>query len=165
MTVFLIIGAVGLLVLLLALLLGDVFDALDGLADAGGLFSTEAVAGFLGALGFGGALVEAVSGSTTLGWLAGVVLGLGAGAGAGWLARFLRADDDASGVRTEDFLERIGTVVGEIPDAGYGRVALTVGGHLTRVNATSSAPVATGTTVSVTSVLSPTSVHVEPLFT
>ena len=51
MTVFLVVGAVGVLLLLVALVVGDVLDgALEGLSA--GFFSTEALAGFLGALGF-----------------------------------------------------------------------------------------------------------------
>ena len=47
---FLVLGALGVLLLLVALVLGDVLDgALEGLSA--GYFSTEALAGFLGALG------------------------------------------------------------------------------------------------------------------
>ena len=58
MTAFLVVGALGVVLLLVALLLGDVLDgALEGLSA--GFFSTEAVAAFLGALGFGDAFAAA----------------------------------------------------------------------------------------------------------
>jgi len=43
-------------------------------------------------------------------------------------------------------------------------VSLSVGGHITRLNARSSVAVPAGTQVSVTQVISPTAVQVEPLF-
>ncbi len=163
MTVFLVVGAVGVLLLLVALVVGDVLDgAFEGLSA--GFFSTEAVAGFLGALGFGGAIALEVTGSTSLA----VVIGLVLGVLLGWLAarasRFLRGDGKGDTVRTSDVLEKIGSVVSAIPDGGFGVVSLSVGGHITRLNARSSVAVPAGTQVSVTQVISPTAVQVEPLF-
>jgi len=162
-SVFLVVGAVGVLLLLVALVLGDVLDgALEGLSA--GLFSTEALAGFLGALGFGGAIALETTGSTTLA----VVIGLVLGVLLGWLAarasRFLHGDGEGDSVRTSDMLERIGQVVSAIPEGGFGVVSLSVGGHITRLNARSSVAVPAGTQVSVTQVISPTAVQVEPLF-
>ena len=163
MTVFLVVGAVGVLLLLVALVVGDVLDgALEGLSA--GFFSTEALAGFLGALGFGGAIALATTGSTTLA----VVVGLALGVLLGWLAarasKFLHGDGEGDTVRTSDMLERIGSVVSAIPEGGFGVVSLSVGGHITRLNARSSVAVPAGTQVSVTQVISPTAVQVEPLF-
>ena len=163
MTVFLVVGAVGVLLLLVALVVGDVLDgAFEGLSA--GFFSTEAVAGFLGALGFGGAIALEVTGSTSLA----VVIGLVLGVLLGWLAarasKFLHGDGKGDTVRTSDMLEKIGSVVSAIPDGGFGVVSLSVGGHITRLNARSSVAVPAGTQVSVTQVISPTAVQVEPLF-
>ena len=164
MTVFLVVGAVGVLLLLVALVVGDVLDgAFEGLSA--GFFSTEALAGFLGALGFGGAIALEVTGSTSLA----VVIGLVLGVLLGWLAarasRFLHGDGKGDTVRTSDMLEKIGSVVSAIPDGGgFGVVSLSVGGHITRLNARSSVAVPAGTQVSVTQVISPTAVQVEPLF-
>ena len=163
MTVFLVVGAVGVLLLLVALVVGDVLDgALEGLSA--GFFSTEALAGFLGALGFGGAIALATTGSTTLA----VVIGLVLGVLLGWLAarasRFLHGDGEGDTVRTSDVLEKIGSVVSAIPEGGFGVVSLSVGGHITRLNARSSIAVPAGTQVSVTQAISPTAVQVEPLF-
>ena len=163
MTVFLVVGGIGVALLLVALVLGDVLDgAFEGLSA--GFFSTEALAGFLGALGFGGAIALAVTGSTT----AAVVIGLVLGVLLGWLAarasRFLHDDGGTGTVRTSDMVEKIGSVVSAIPEGGFGVVSISVGGHITRLNARSSVPVPPGTQVSVTQVISPTAVQVEPLF-
>lgn len=163
MTVFLVVGAIGVALLLVALVLGDVLDgALEGLSA--GFFSTEALAGFLGALGFGGAIALSATGSTSVA----VVIGLVLGVLLGWLAAkassFLHGSGETDTVRTSDMVEKIGTVVSAIPDGGFGIVSITVGGHLTRLNARSSVAVPPGTQVSVTQVISPTAVQVEPLF-
>ncbi len=59
MSVYLVLGIVGLLVLAVSLLVGDVLDGvLDGALDGlgGDWFSTEVIGGFVSALGFGGAI-------------------------------------------------------------------------------------------------------------
>lgn len=163
MTVFLVVGALGVALLLIALVFGDVLEGVfDGVS--GGLFSTEALAGFLGALGFGGAIALETTGSSALAAAIGLALGVVLGALAGWASKALHGSGDAEVVRTSDMLERVGTVVDAIPEGGMGVVTVTSGGHLTRLNARSSVAVPVGTTITVTSVLSPTSVQVEPLF-
>ncbi|NPC41100.1 hypothetical protein [Nocardioides sp. zg-1230] len=163
MTVFLVVGAVGVLLLLVALVVGDVLDgALEGLSA--GFFSTEALAGFLGALGFGGAIALATTGSTTLAVVVGLVLGVLLGWLAARASKFLHGNGEGDTVRTTDVLEKIGSVVSAIPEGGFGVVSLSVGGHITRLNARSSIAVPAGTQVSVTQVISPTAVQVEPLF-
>ena len=163
MTVFLVVGAVGIVLLLVALVVGDVLDgALEGLSA--GFFSTEALAGFLGALGFGGAIALETTGSTSLAVVIGLVLGVLLGALAAKTSRFLHGDGEGDTVRTSDMVEKIGSVVSAIPDGGFGVVSISVGGHLTRLTARSSTAVPAGTQVSVTQVISPTAVQVEPLF-
>ena len=163
MTAFLLVGVLGVVLLLVALVLGDVLDgALEGLSA--GFFSTEALAGFLGALGFGGAIALSATGSTTLAVVIGLVLGVLLGAAAAKASAFLHGSGETDTVRTSDMVEKIGSVVNAIPADGFGVVSISVGGHLTRLNARSSVPVEAGTQVSVTSVISPTAVHVEPLF-
>lgn len=163
MTVFLALGVIGIVLLLVALVLGDVLDgALEGLS--GGFFSTEALAGFLGALGFGGAIALDATGSTSLAVVIGLALGVVLGFGAAKASRFLHGTGETDTVRTSDMVEKIGQVVDAIPEGGFGVVSISVGGHLTRLNARSSIPVPAGTQVSVTSIISPTAVQVEPLF-
>jgi membrane protein implicated in regulation of membrane protease activity len=162
-TVFLVVGAVGVVLLLVALVVGDVLDgALEGLSA--GFFSTEALAGFLGALGFGGAIALETTGSTSLAVVIGLVLGVALGALAAKASRFLHGDGEGDAVRTSDMVEKIGSVVSAIPEGGFGVVSISVGGHRTRLNARSSTAVPAGTQVSVTQVISPTAVQVEPLF-
>ena len=129
------------MLLLVALVLGDVLDgALEGLSA--GFFSTEALAGFLGALGFGGAIALAVTGSTSLAVVIGLVLGVLLGCAAARASRFLHGTGETDTVRTSDMVEKIGRVVSAIPEDGFGVVSISVGGHLTRLNARSSVPVA-----------------------
>lgn len=164
MTAFLAIGAVGVLLLVVALVVGDlvegVFDSLGG----GGLFSTEALAAFLGVLGFGGAIALEVTGSLTVALVVGVVCGVAVGALAGWASKKLHEGDHSGATSTHDLVEQIGQVVSDIPADGFGIVSVSRAGHLTRLNARSSTAVPAGTTVTVVSVLSPTAVQVEPLF-
>lgn len=162
MTAFLVVGALGVVLLLVALLLGDVLDgAFEGLSAG---FFTEALAGFLGALGFGGAIALSVTGSTSVAVVVGLVLGVLLGWLAARASRFLHGTGETDTVRTSDMVEKIGTVVSAIPEDGFGVVSISVGGHLTRLNARSSVAVPAGTQVSVTQVISPTAVQVEPLF-
>lgn len=162
MTGFLIVGVAGVALVLLSLLLGDILDGVfDGLGD---FFSTEVIGTFIGALGFVGAIALSLTGSTALA----LVLGAAAGVGLSWLAwtgsRRLRQGDHTGSVRTSDLVERTGTVLADIPADGFGVITLSVGGHLTRVNAKSEAPIGSGTEVVVVAVLSPTAVSVVPLF-
>lgn len=156
---FLVVGAVGLVLLTTSLVVGEVFD---GLLDAipGDLLSGAAVAGFLSAFGFVGALVQQASGSIG----ASTLSGLGAGGVVGWAVgavtkQLMKGGDEAT-VRTGSLVGHAATVVDEIPEVGYGQVSLVVAGHLTRLNARSPEPIETGTPVTVTAVLSPTSVQV-----
>ena len=160
MIAFLLIGAVGIALLLVSLIVGDL---LDGLLDFGGdLFSGAALAGFLGAFGFAGALVQDQSGS--MGWAiaVGIAAGLVVGLGAGWASLQLRTGGDESNVRTTDLNGQPATVISAIPDEGYGEVSIVASGHITKLNARSAAAVPAGTPVTITAVLSATSVLVEP---
>ena len=81
MSVFLILGIAGVMVLLVSLILGDLLDSalhFDGLDSE--VFSTSVIAAFVGAFGFGGVAVHEFTDSV---WLASLV-GLVAGSLAGW---------------------------------------------------------------------------------
>ncbi len=160
MITFLLIGAVGIALLLVSLIVGDI---LDGLLDFGGdLFSGAALAGFLGAFGFSGALVYDQSDS--MGWAIGVgiISGLVVGLGAGWASYQLKQGGDESNVRTTDLTGQTATVISAIPEQGYGEVSIVAAGHITKLNARAAAPLSAGTPVTITAVLSATSVLVEP---
>ena len=161
MLAFLVIGGVGAVLLLISLVVGD---ALDGAFDAvgGDLLSGAALAGFLGAFGFAGALAYELSGSVAIAVGVGIAVGLAIGAAAGWVSARLRSGGDESNVRTPELLGRSGTVINAIPSDGYGEVSVVAAGHITKLNARAVAPIAPGTPVVITGVLSATSVSVEP---
>lgn len=155
----LVIGGVGILLLLVSFVLGDI---LDGVLDSIGpdAFSGLAIAGFLAAFGFVGALTLDAGASPGLAILAGLVAGVAAGAGAGYASSRLMRGGDESTVRSSGLVGLTGTVVEAVPADGYGMVSVTAAGHITRLNARSDEPLPGGTAVVVTSVLSPTSVMV-----
>lgn len=162
MTIYVVIGAIGLILLVVTLVGGELLDGVfDGLgAD---WFSGAALAGFLAAFGFCAALFDA-NGSPTP-----VSVGLGVGAGvlvggfATWLTRLLRGGATDDTPRTGDVIGYDGTVVSSIPADGFGVITVSLGGHLTRFNARCSEPVSAGAAVTVVGVLSPTAVSVAPL--
>lgn len=89
MTTFLIIGAVGLGLLLVSLVIGDLLDGfLGGLLDwlASDSYSTAALAGFVSAFGFGGAIAH---GPLDLGLLPSILIGSVVGALFAWFALWL----------------------------------------------------------------------------
>lgn len=165
MTLFLVIGGIGLAFFVLSLVLGDVFDALD--FDFGGeFFSSAAIAAFLGALGFGGAIALGVGLIGPLAWLIGAVCGLALGVLTALALRRLKRAGGGDSVRTADLVGQTGRVIEDIPADGYGVVNVSRGGHPTRLNARAAEPIRAGTLIEVVSVLSPTAVQVrfgEPL--
>jgi membrane protein implicated in regulation of membrane protease activity len=161
-TTFVVIGVVGLVLLLLTLVLGDL---VEGLVDGVGpdWLSGTAIAAFLAAVGFGGALALQLGASEGVATASGIGAGLAAGALAGLLTRTLaREGDDGSTPRSDALLGQVATVVSDVPVDGYGTVALTVAGHPTRLNARAGAALPAGTQVRVTAVLSSSAVQVEP---
>lgn len=160
MTAFFVIGLIGLALLVVALVAGEVVEGLfDGLG--GEWLSGAGLAGFLGAFGFAGALASGLSGSLPVG----VVVGLAAGGLIGVLValgtRSLQRSGGDSTVRTASLVGRAGSVRTPVPADGYGEITLVAAGHITRLNARSSTPVPAGTRVTITRVLSATAVVVE----
>ena len=161
MTTLLVIGLVGLALLAISLVLGDLFDGLlDALA--GDAFSSAVIGGFVSAFGFGGALAQSIGLpmpiSLAIGGAAGVLFGWFAAS----LTRLVRGGGSDGTPATDDALGRTGTVVSAVPDDGFGSVRVTIGGHVVRLNARADGPLETGTEIHVTSVLSPTAVTVAP---
>lgn len=167
MTVYLVLGVIGLLVITVSLLVGDFFESvLDGLgAD---WFSTEVVGGFVSALGFGGAIAVSLGAPGPVAVLVGLVVGTAFGVMAGWLTRLVRGGgtDDLPGA--DDVIGREGVVISSVPGSdqtsGYGTVEVRLGGHTLRYNARADLELAAGTRVHVTAVLSPTAVSVAPVW-
>ena len=162
LTAFLVIGGVGLALLVISLIVGEVHGALFDWID-NDLFSGAVVAAFLSALGFVGALVEGTSGNSTTATVAGVGAGIGMGYAARARTRSLQSGEGDTTVRADALVGRQGHVVEAIPRDGMGMVSVRVAGHLTRLNARCEQPLPTGTGIQVTSVLSPTAVVVRPL--
>lgn len=167
MSLFLVLGIVGLAVIVVALLAGDVLGgafggALDGLG--GDWFSTEVVGAFVSAFGFGGAIADQLGAPAPATIVVGLVAGaVFAAAGAG-LTRLVRGGATDHTPAADDAVGREGVVVSDIPDEGMGNVRVHLGGHTLRFNARADGGLAAGTRVHVTGVLSPTAVTVAPLW-
>lgn len=159
MTLFLVIGGIGILLLLITLVLGDV---LDGVLDFGGdLISGPALAAFLGAFGFGGALALGAGASMGVAIAVGLAVGALLGAGAGFVSAQLHKGGDESNVRTASLVGRDASVVTAIPESGFGTVSIVAAGHITSLNARAQEAIPAGTPVIISAVLSPTSVAVQ----
>jgi membrane protein implicated in regulation of membrane protease activity len=162
-TAFLAVGALGVVVLALSLVLGDVFGV-DAAGD--GPFSLAVVAGAVGGFGFVAAIVSTLLGGVLPGLGAGL---LGATAGvvaavpfAGLVTRMTRVlvGRTDKTLSSADLLGAHGVVVTDIRAGGYGEVHVVVGGQQLKYNARADSPLAAGTAVFVVETPSPTSVVV-----
>lgn len=162
MTVFFVIGAIGLVLLLVSLVAGEL---VEGLVDSigGEWVSGAGLAGFVGSFGFAGALGYSLSSSVVLAVAVGLLAGLVIAFLVALATRYLQRDDDHSTVRTASLVGRAATVGTPVPAEGYGEITLVAAGHRTRLNARAAAPIAQGTRVTITEVLSATAVRVEPV--
>ncbi|MFK3978901.1 hypothetical protein ACI2K4_00845 [Micromonospora sp. NPDC050397] len=161
---FLLIGGAGVVLLALSLLGTELVHL--GQPSFDGPIGIEAIAGFLGVLGFGGAVACELLEPRTPGMFAAAV-GLGALAAlpAGWIAsRLSRAArnmaTDATPTRN-DLVGTMGVVVTPIADGRYGEVRVRVAGQPVKLNAKADAPIASGARIFVVEALSETSVRVE----
>jgi membrane protein implicated in regulation of membrane protease activity len=164
--VFLVVGAIGLGVLVLSLIVGEL-EMGFGHADADGPFSLPAIAALIGGVGFGGAAATTLLPATlpdVVAVLVALVAGLAVAVPLAWGAvRLSRALRD---MPTQETLTRLhlvgaqGVVVSAVPGSGFGEVRLTVAGQHLKFSARSDVPLPTGTPVYVVDTLSETSVHV-----
>lgn len=162
--VFWVLGVIGIVILLVALTVGEVVDGflgLDGvdLLDSE-IFSTAGVAGLLGGFGFTAAIVSSVTGHTPTAVVAGLGVGVGLAWGAGRLTRVLRSQANEVRHSTSSLMGVEGVVITQIPEEGYGQVRLTADGHRPVLNARSMTQLAPGARIRVIAVLSPTAVEV-----
>lgn len=161
MTIFIIIGFVGVALLLASLVLGDFFDFLNFDVLESDFFSTAAIAGFLGAFGFGGAIADSLTGNLTLSLIIGAV----AGVVFAWLAlrltRYFR-NDHAVVTRADAMIGTDAVVITAIPAGGYGEIRVRLAGQWQKVSAKSAVPMDAGSQVWVSGILSPTAVEVTP---
>jgi membrane-bound ClpP family serine protease len=164
MTVFVVIGLIGLALLTASLVFGELLDGVFDALSAEWL-SGAVLGGFVSAFGFGAALAD------TTGVSQGAVIAIGVGAGAvfawfaAWLTRVVRSGETDGTPRTDDVIGHAATVVSSIPADGFGIVTVRIGGHVVRYNARAEAPIEPGEEVHVTGVLSPTAVTVAPPWT
>ncbi len=146
--------------------LGHVGHAHAGTDGGGFEITLPAIAGFLGAFGFSGAIVASLVGGGPLAALLAIVVGLVVAVPAAWAAgRLMSAAvnmaTDAT-LTSSDLLGACGVVVTPVPADGYGEVRIAVAGQQMKFNARADQPLALGTSVFVIEVPSPTSVLVEP---
>ena len=161
---FVIIGGLGLAIVVVSLLFGDLLDGVFEFAHfdvADGWLSTPVLGAFLAAFGFAGALLlrgleMSVLGASAGGLVAGVTLG---GITMTLVRALMNMPTDPT-PRTGDLVGKLATVVTRIPEGGLGEVALTASGQRMKLSARSDTPIANGTTVVVVDVTSPTSVVV-----
>lgn len=159
MTLFLILGIVGLCVVLASLVAGDLLDGAFDALEADWI-STAALGGFTSAFGFGGAIADGAGAplpaSITIGAVAGVVVAWFAW----WLTRLVKDGPSDGTVSIADSVGQVARVITAIPSDGYGVVRVVVGGHALQLNASAYQAIEAGTEVNVTGVLSPTAVSV-----
>ena len=159
MSIFLILGVVGIAVLLVSLILGDLLDSalhFDGLDSE--VFSTSVIAAFIGAFGFGGVAVQEFTDSLWLASLIGMVAGFLAGWGAVVLTRWLKRAETGQALRSDHLIGAEARVITDIPEDGFGEIR--IGTH--KCAAKAELPIPAGTLVWVSGVLSPTAVEVRP---
>jgi hypothetical protein len=155
---FLIIGAVGVLIAAVAVFGGDLFDLGDGFVN------TEVTAALIGGFGFGAAIANELVGddaSLAVVLLLGLAIG-GLIAYLAWLAsnRLRNMPTDATPNRNH-LAGNPGVVVTPVPAEGFGEVLVRIGGQPVKLSARSSRPLAFGTKIVVLEALSDTSVIVE----
>ena len=163
MTTFLVIGIVGLVLVGVSLVLGDIFDGVFD-ALAGDVFSSAVIGGFVSAFGFGAALMQGIGTPAVLSVPVGIAAGVLVGWLAWWLTRLVKDGGSDGTLTADDALGRSGRVITSIPADGFGTVRLMIGGHSVQLNAKAEAPVDQGTEVHVTQILSPTAVLVAPVW-
>jgi membrane protein implicated in regulation of membrane protease activity len=166
MTAFIVIGAVGLVVVLASLLLGDLVDGLFDAFDVdfgGGIFSAPVLGSFLAEFGFGAALIMFATGTNaTLGALGGLFSGAVVGGLALTMMRSLMNMPTDETPTITGLEGTTGLVITRIPEEGYGEVTIRHHGGQHKYNARATQPLASGTQVRVTGVLSASAVLVEP---
>ncbi|MFY1635372.1 NfeD family protein [Solwaraspora sp. WMMB335] len=161
--VFLVIGGLGVVVLAIGLLGGELLHLGDISAD--GPVSVEVVAGFAGAFGFAAAIASELLGGGPVPTVGALAVGALAAVPVAWLTlRLSRAARDMPTDATptsDDLVGLLGVVITPIRPGGYGEIRTHVGGQPVKLSARAERDVPLGTQVFVVEVLSATSVIVE----
>jgi len=166
-TVFFVIGAVGVLVLLVSLFVGELGELGLGDVDADGPFSVPAIAALLGGIGFGGAAATSVlpadlpdAVTVLLALAVGLAVAVPLAWGAVRLSRALKDMPTQETLTRHHLVGAQGVVVSAVPGAGFGEVRLALAGQQLKYSARSDVPLPAGTPVYVVEALSETSVQV-----
>jgi membrane protein implicated in regulation of membrane protease activity len=165
--VFLVIGAIGLVVLLISLFVGELGELGFGHVDGDGPFSLPAIAALIGGVGFGGAaavsLLPADLPDAAMALLA-VAVGLAVAVPLAWgavrLSRALKDMPTQETLTRDHLVGTQGVVVSAVPVAGFGEVRLVLAGQPVKVAARCDAALPAGTPVYVVEALSDTAVEV-----
>jgi membrane protein implicated in regulation of membrane protease activity len=164
---FLVVGGLGVLVLLVSLLVGEIGELGLGDVDADGPFSLPALAALVGGVGFGGLAATAVlpdalppTLTVLLALAAGLVVAVPLAWGAVRLSRALRTMPTQETLTRHHLLGAQGVVVSAVPSSGFGEVRLSVAGQQLKFSARSEVPLPAGTPVYVVDTLSDTAVEV-----
>jgi hypothetical protein len=167
MTAFIVIGTVGLAIVVLTLVVGEVLDGLFGALDVdigGGIFSAPVIGSFLAAFGYGAALIMfATDANATLGALGGLGSGIVVGGIALIMMRTLMDMPTDATVTTTSLEGQRAVVITPISEGGYGEVTIRHHGEQRKYNARSSHPLPVGAQVEVPAVLSASAVMVAPI--
>lgn len=162
MTFFLIIGILGIVLIVVSLIVGEVLGDLFSDFDGGGVLSTPVIGSFLAAFGFGAALIDYATdlhkGTVALG---GLLSGLFIGGIALLLTRSIMNMPTDEPIKSANMVGLQGTVITAIPQDGFGEVSVPFHGQIMKVSARATSPLRNGTLVRVTAVMSPTSVVVK----
>ena len=166
-TVFFVIGAVGVLVLLVSLFVGELGELGLGDVDADGPFSVPAIAALLGGIGFGGAAATSVlpaelpdAATALLALAVGLAVAVPLAWGAVRLSRALKDMPTQETLTRHHLVGAQGVVVSAVPGTGFGEVRLALAGQQLKYSARSDVPLPAGTPVYVVEALSETSVQV-----
>lgn len=161
---YIVIGSIGLAILVISLLVGEIFE---GLLDAfdldggAGILSTPVIGSFLAAFGFGAALIMyATNAGPGVGALGGLASGAVVGGIAMVMVRSLMNMPTDEPVRTSGLVGHTGSVVTRIPVDGLGEVTIVYAGHYMKMSARATEPLPAGASVIVTAVTSASSVVV-----
>jgi hypothetical protein len=164
---FLAIGVLGLIILVLSLVVGEIGELGLGDADADGPFSVPAIAALLGGIGFGGAAAGALlpdglpdAVAVLLALAAGLAVAVPLAWGAVRLTRALRDMPTQETLTRQHLLGAQGVVISPVPSQGLGEVRLALAGQHLKFAARSAQPLTTGTPVYVVDTVSETCVEV-----
>lgn len=164
MEVFVVVGLVGLAIVAVSVLFGDILDGVfefEHFEFADGVLSTPVVGAFLAAFGAGGAMLlygtkASMAGAVAGAVASGVVLG---GATLALVRTLMHTPTDAT-PRAADLVGAMGRVVTRIPAEGLGEVLVMASGQRLKLSARAQEPIPGGASIIVVDVLSPTAVVV-----